>query len=257
MNQNENYRFRSMGASTAEQAEDQAGARTFMNRIYNWMAGGLALTGVISYLIFQLMMENKPVTDPLTGAMSGGSVLWSPGFMLFMVLAELGLVMWLSFGINKMSPQTAGICFLAYAAINGVTLAPIFLLYTHSAIYAAFFTCAGTFAVTSIVGYVTKMDLSGVGSFCMMGLIGLIIASLVNMFVKSAEFDKFLTYIGVFIFIGLTAWDTQKLKQLGGYMGETQGSDMFRKYAILGALTLYLDFINLFLMLLRLFGRRD
>ncbi len=256
MNQNDNYKLRSYAAAPAEQESDQASARTFMNRIYNWMAGGLAITGVISYLVYQLMLESQPMVNA-AGQVVGGGILWSSGFMFVMILAELGLVMWLSFGINKMEPATAGICFLLYAALNGVTLAPIFLVYTHSAIYAAFFTCAGMFAVTSIAGYITKMDLSGIGSFCMMGLIGLVIASLVNMFLKSDGFNQFLTYIGVFIFLGLTAWDTQKLKQMGGYMGEQQGSGTFRKYAILGALTLYLDFINLFLMLLRLFGRRD
>ncbi len=254
---NNNYKLRSMGASTAERTEAEADARTFMNRVYNWMAGGLAITGIISYLVYQVMMESRPVADAYGNTVSGGSIFWSSGFMLMMILLEFGLVMWISVGINKMAPATAGICFLLYAAINGVTLAPIFMVYTESTIYTAFFTCAGTFAVTSLVGYITKMDLSGIGSFCMMGLIGLIIASVVNMFVQSSGFDKFLTYIGVALFVGLTVWDTQKLKQAGEALDGMERTSAFHKYAILGALNLYLDFVNLFLLLLRLFGRRD
>lgn len=229
-------------------------SRTFMNRVYNWMTVGLAVTGIVAWLLYQYMQETKPMSDS-AGNLYGGSIFWSPGFMLVMVLVELGLVFWLSLGINKMSPGVAGFCFLLYAAISGITLSPIFMVYTQSAISAAFFTCAGTFAVTSIFGYLTRMDLSGIGSFCMMGLFGLIIASLVNMFLKNAGFDRFLTYIGVIIFVGLTAWDTQRLKQMGSQMSET--GEMYQKYAIIGALELYLDFINLFIMLLKLFGRRD
>jgi len=237
--------------------EDADASRTFLNRVYNWMAGGLAITGIIAYLIAQTMMENAPVIVN-RAVVKEGSFLWSPGFMLLMVLVEFGLVIWLSAGINKMQPMTAGICFLLYAAVSGVTLAPIFIVYTESSIYGAFFAAAGTFAAVSLFGYITKKDLSGVGSFCFMALIGIVIASLINLFVKSEGFDKIISYIGVFVFIGLTAWDTQKLKQMGGIVGG-EGmaySDMFHKYAILGALTLYLDFINLFLMLLRLFGNR-
>lgn len=233
-------------------------ARTFLNRVYNWMAAGLAITGVVAYGVFQQMMASKPAIDS-SGTMTGGSLFWSPGLMLVLILAEFGLVLWLSLGIRKMAPLTAGICFLLYATLSGVTLAPIFLLYTKSAIYSAFFTCAGTFAATSLFGYLTRMDLSGVGSFCFMGLIGIIIASVVNFFLKSQGLDLFITYIGVFVFIGLTAWDTQKLKQLGGILGsgEFSGTPESRKYAIIGALQLYLDFINLFLMLLRIFGNRN
>lgn len=240
------------------EAETAASARTFLNRVYNWMSAGLALTGGVAYWVFRQMMANQPVRD-LSGAVSGGSVFWSPGLMLALIVAELALVFWLSFGIRKMRPVTAGLCFLAYAALSGVTLAPVFLMYTKSAIYGAFFTCAGTFAVTSLFGYLTRMDLSGIGSFCAMGLIGILIASVVNLFLKSTGLDSIITYIGVFVFIGLTAWDTQKLKQLGGILGsgEFSGTPESRKYAIIGALQLYLDFINLFLMLLRIFGNRD
>lgn len=259
-----NYKFKGIENSynrtpdTADDVGSEASSRTFMNRVYNWMAGGLVITGLLAYFISQYMLETGPVNSPTVG-ISGGSIFWSSGFMLVMVLIEFGLVMWISMGIRKMSPSTAGICFLVYAAINGVTLAPILLVYAQqSTVYAAFFACAGMFAVTSLFGYLTHQDLSGMGSFLLMGLFGLIIASVINMFVKSAGFDRFLTYIGVFLFLGLTAWDTQKLKQMGGVMSENDmnASDSFRKFAILGALTLYLDFINLFLMLLKLFGNR-
>lgn len=241
-----------MGENAREDAE---ASHTFLNRVYNWMAGGLAITGIVAYLVAQSMMANPP--NRLTG--SEGSIFWSPGFMLLMILVELGLVIWLSAGIRRMQPLTAGICFLLYAAVSGVALAPVFLTYTASAVYGAFFASAGTFAAVSIYGYVTKSDLSGVGSFCYMALIGIIIASLINLFLRSEGFDKVISYIGVFVFIGLTAWDTQKLKQMGGIVGN-EGmaySPEFHKYAILGALSLYLDFINLFLMLLRLFGGRS
>ena len=232
---------------------DVVAARSFMNRIYNWMAVGLALTGVIAYGISEYMMANQPRLSA-SGEFTGGSILWSPTAMLVLILLEFGLVIWISAGINKMSAGMASGLFLLYAAINGVTLAPIFLVYTQGSIATTFFACAGTFLVTSIFGYVTRMDLSGLGGLCMMGLFGIIIASLINFFTQSEGLDIIITYIGVFVFIGLTAWDTQKLRQLGGITGPD--SVTLSKYVILGALTLYLDFINLFLMLLRLFGDR-
>ena len=232
---------------------DVVAARSFMNRIYNWMAVGLALTGVIAYGISEYMMANRPRLSS-SGELVGGSILWSPMAMLVLILLEFGLVIWISAGINKMSAGMASGLFLLYAAINGVTLAPIFLIYTHGSIATTFFACAGTFLVTSIFGYVTRMDLSGLGGLCMMGLFGIIIASLINFFTQSEGLAMIITYIGVFVFIGLTAWDTQKLRQLGGITGPD--SVTLSKYVILGALTLYLDFINLFLMLLRLFGDR-
>ena len=232
---------------------DVVAARSFMNRVYNWMAVGLALTGVIAYGISEYMMANQPRLSA-SGEFTGGSILWSPTAMLVLILLEFGLVIWISAGINKMSAGLASGLFLLYAAINGVTLAPIFLVYTQGSIATTFFACAGTFLVTSIFGYVTRMDLSGLGGLCMLGLFGIIIASLINFFTQSEGLDMIITYIGVFVFIGLTAWDTQKLRQLGGITGPD--SVTLSKYVILGALTLYLDFINLFLMLLRLFGDR-
>lgn len=232
---------------------DVVAARSFMNRVYNWMAVGLALTGVIAYGISEYMMANQPRLSA-SGEFTGGSILWSPTAMLVLILLEFGLVIWISAGINKMSAGLASGLFLLYAAINGVTLAPIFLVYTQGSIATTFFACAGTFLATSIFGYVTRMDLSGLGGLCMLGLFGIIIASLINFFTQSEGLDIIITYIGVFVFIGLTAWDTQKLRQIGGITGPD--SVTLSKYVILGALTLYLDFINLFLMLLRLFGDR-
>ena len=232
---------------------DVIAARSFMNRIYNWMAVGLALTGGIAYGVYEYMMANRPHVN-LAGELTGGSILWSPTAMLVLILLEFGLVIWISAGINKMSAGMASGLFLLYAAINGVTLAPIFLIYTQGSIATTFFACAGTFLVTSIFGYVTRMDLSGLGGLCMMGLFGIIIASLINFFTQSEGLAMIITYVGVFVFIGLTAWETQKLRQLGGITGPD--SVTLSKYVILGALTLYLDFINLFLMLLRLFGDR-
>lgn len=232
---------------------DVIAARSFMNRVYNWMAVGLALTGVIAYGVYEYMMANKPTVSS-SGELVGGSILWSSTAMLVLVLVEFGLVIWISAGINKMSAGLASVLFLAYAALNGVTLAPIFLVYTTGSIATTFFACAGTFLVTSIFGYVTRMDLSGLGGICTMGLFGIIIASLINFFTQSEGLQMIITYVGVFVFIGLTAWDTQKLRQIGGITGPD--SVTLSKYVILGALTLYLDFINLFLMLLRIFGDR-
>lgn len=256
MNQNDYTSHDYRRTSTLAERSAADAARTFMNRVYLWMAGALAVTGLVAYAVFGMMMEDRPHIS-MSGEMVGGSIFWSSGFMLVMVLVEFGLVIWLSAGINKMNPMIAGISFLAFSVVNGITLAPIFIVYTQSVIYSAFFTCAGMFAVTSIFGYVTRMDLTGIGSFCLMGLFGIIIASIVNWFMKSEGLDTFISYAGVFIFIGLTAWDTQKLKQVGGVLGsdEMEGTDQFHKFAIIGALELYLDFINLFLMLLRLFGR--
>ena len=214
---------------------------TCLANVYWWMTFALLISGVAAWAVgTSPELSRKLVT--------------SPGLCIVLFLVEIGLVIWISAGINKMSAGLASGLFLLYAAINGVTLAPIFLAYTQGSIATTFFACAGTFLVTSIFGYVTRMDLSGLGGLCMLGLFGIIIASLINFFTQSEGLAMIVTYIGVFVFIGLTAWDTQKLRQLGGITGPD--SVTLSKYVILGALTLYLDFINLFLMLLRLFGDR-
>ena len=215
---------------------------TFLPRVYGWMTAGLALTALASMLtlsspeLLKLIFGNKLVFYAL-------------------IFGELGLVIALSAAINRISSTAATLMFLLYSALNGVTFASIFLIYTSSSIASTFLITAGTFGAVSAYGFVTKRDLSGWGSFFFMGLIGIIIASLVNIFLQSAMLTWVVSYLGVFIFVGLTAYDTQKLKAIGaaGFTDEQS----YRKSTILGALTLYLDFINLFLMLLRLFGSRD
>ena len=219
--------------------------RLFMGRIYNWMAGGLAITALTAWQVAESMIHNKQ------------SLFRSPGVFLGLFIAELILVMVLSAAVRKLSPMVAALCFIGFSLLNGMSLAPVFLVYTTGSIFAAFFTCAGMFGVTSMYGYMTKSNLSSVGSFCFMGLIGLIIASVVNFFLRNAMMDYILSFIGVAVFLGLTAWDTQKLRSLAaGRSSEDVYSDDMKKLAVVGALMLYLDFINIFLYLLRLFGNR-
>ena len=214
------------------------GLRDYMLRIYNYMASGLALTGVVAYFFAQSGLYASLAATPL---------IW------LVMLAPLGLVMWLSFGIERMQAATAQLLFWLYAGLMGLSLASIFLHFTGASIARVFFITAGTFAAMSLYGYTTRRDLSQFGSFLMMGLIGIIIASLVNIFLRSSGLDWIISVIGVIVFAGLTAWDTQKIKEM--YSPMDDGTVAGRK-AVMGALSLYLDFINLFLMLLRLFGDR-
>lgn len=209
--------------------------QTFLQRVYQWMAIGLALTGAISYMVSGNM--------GLMRSLAGG------GFIVLM-LVELGLVWWLSAKVLTLTPSTAVTGFLVYSALNGVTLSYIFLVYTGASIAMTFFITAGTFASVSIYGYTTKSDLSSMRSFLFMGLIGVLIASLVNIFLKSPMLYWMISYFGVAVFMGLTAYDTQKLKAMQERGGASE------QHAVLGALMLYLDFINMFIFLLRIFGRR-
>ena len=214
----------------------------FVRSVYNWMGIGLALTGLVA-----LYVSNNPnITRVIFG---------NPIILFVLILAELGLVFSISGMVNRMSAGTATSLFVVYSALNGVTLSFIFLVYTQASIVSTFFICAGTFIGCSIYGWITKRDLTSLGGFFMMGLIGIIIASLVNMFIQSSAMHMIISYIGVFVFVGLTAYDTQKIKNMA--MTQPAGLDgaVVRKGAILGALSLYLDFINLFLMLLRIFGQ--
>ncbi|MGE0260396.1 MAG: Bax inhibitor-1/YccA family protein [Alphaproteobacteria bacterium] len=213
-----------------------------MLRIYNYMASGLALTGIVAYVFAQSGFYAQVAATPL---------IW------LIMLAPLGFVMAMSFGINRMTASTAQLLFWLFAAVMGLSLASIFLVFTGASIARVFFITAGTFAAMSLYGYTTRRDLSQFGSFLMMGLIGIIIASLVNIFIASSALQFAISVIGVIVFVGLTAWDTQSIKEqyyeLQYADGETAG-----KTAIMGALRLYLDFINLFMMLLQLLGaRRD
>ncbi|MHC1726927.1 MAG: Bax inhibitor-1/YccA family protein [Syntrophobacteraceae bacterium] len=214
----------------------------FIRRVYNWMALGLALTAITSlYTVTSATIMQIIFGNPIT--------------LIVLIVAELGIVIALSAAINRISASTAVFMFFTYSFLNGLTLAAIFLVYTRASIATTFFVTAGTFGVMSIYGYTTKRDLTSWGSFLFMGLIGVIIASMVNWFFQSPAISWLITYAGIIVFVGLTAYDTQQIK--GMAYGGFESYDTERKGAVIGALRLYLDFINLFLMLLRVFGRRN
>ncbi len=244
-----NYAAARTGYRTDQVAID-AGLRAYMIRVYNYMAAGVALTGLVAWLTFSAAVVQTGAGLQLTAF--GQAVFQSP-LMWVLVLAPLGLVFAISFGINRMQPATALMLFFVYAGLLGLSLASIFLMYTGTSITRVFFISAATFGALSLWGYTTKRDLSGVGSFMYMGLIGIIIASLVNIFLRSTGLDWAISVIGVIVFAGLTGWDTQRIKEMYDPMDD--GTIGGRK-AVMGALSLYLDFINLFLMLLRLMGDR-
>lgn len=221
-----------------EQARQEASS-IFLAKVFNWMAVGLGLTGVVAYLTAATGITHALVQSPL---------------FFVLILGELGLVIYLSARVQKLQASTATALFVAYAALNGVTMSMIFLRYTSSSIAGTFFITAGMFGAMALYGLITKRDLSGFGSFLMMGLVGIIIAMVVNFFLASSVLHMAISAIGVFIFTGLTAWDVQRIKQIGEAGILEQGGDVVKKGAIMGALTLYLDFINLFWMLLQFFG---
>ena len=214
----------------------------FVRSVYNWMCIGLALTGFIAYYVSG--------SETVTRLVFGNNLIF-----FGLIIAELALVFSISGMVNRMSAGTAASLFVLYSALNGVTLSFIFLIYTRTSIVSTFFICSATFLVCSIYGWTTKKDLTSLGGFLMMGLFGIIIASLVNMFIRSSAMSMVVSYIGVIVFVGLTAYDTQKLKNMALTQPAGLESAVIRKGAVLGALSLYLDFINLFLMLLRIFGR--
>ncbi|RZB31948.1 MAG: uncharacterized protein SRB1_01567 [Desulfobacteraceae bacterium Eth-SRB1] len=215
----------------------------FVRSVYNWMALGLGLTGFIAFYV-----SNSP---NLIKLIFGNQILF-----FGLIIGELGLVFYLSARVQKIQASTATALFIFYAALNGVTLSFIFLIYTQASIASTFFVCSATFVACSIYGMVTKRDLTSLGGFMAMGLIGIIIASVVNMFIRSSGMSMIISYIGVFVFVGLTAYDTQKLKRMALTQPAGLETGVVRKGAIMGALSLYLDFINLFLMLLRILGAR-
>jgi len=223
-----------------------AGLRAHMIRVYNYMAAAVALSGVAAWLTFNAAVVDGRLTP-------FGQTMFNPVTMIVLMLATLGLVFFISFRIDRLQFTTALALFMVYAGLLGVTLAPIFLVYTGASITKVFFISAASFGALSLWGYTTQRDLSGMGSFLIMGLFGLIIASLVNLFLKSSGLDFIISCVGVLVFAGLTAWDTQKIKEM--YNAYDDGTVAGRK-AVMGALSLYLDFINLFLMLLRLIGDR-
>jgi uncharacterized protein len=233
-----------------DQIAIDAGLRAYMIRVYNYMTAGVALTGVVAWFTYSAAVVETSAGLQLT--QFGHAIFQSPLMWLF-VLAPLGLVMLLSFGINRLSAGTALTLFFVYAGLLGLSLASIFMVYTHESITRVFFISAATFGAMSLYGYTTKRDLTAVGSFMFMGLIGIVIASIVNIFLQSSGLYWAISVIGVLVFVGLTAYDTQNIKEM--YSPMDDGTVAGRK-AVMGALRLYLDFINLFLMLLRLFGDR-
>jgi len=225
------------------------GLRAYMLRVYNYMGSALLVTGIVALITFKLAVDSL---SPLIFSSLGNSI-YNSGLAWVVMLAPLGVVLYMSFGINKMSASKAQTVFWIFAALMGISLSSIFVVYTETSITRVFFITAGTFGAMSIYGYTTKRDLTKLGSFLIMGLIGIIIASLVNIFLKSSMMYFVISILGVLIFVGLTAYDTQKIKNM--YAASDTGEIMGKK-AVMGALTLYLDFINLFIMLLRLFGQR-
>ncbi|MFW6080998.1 MAG: Bax inhibitor-1 family protein [Desulfosalsimonas sp.] len=229
---------------TARQSErTQVRVNSFIRSVYNWMAVGLALTGGVAYFA----AHNPTLNQLIYGA---------PMVFFGLIIAELAMVFYLSARIQKIQSSTATGLFLLYAGLNGLTLSFIFLVYTKTSIASVFFICAATFVACSIYGMTTKRDLTSWGNFLFMGLIGIIIASVVNLFIQSTAMMTIISYIGVLVFVGLTAYDTQKLKNMALTQPEGLEAGVIRKGTIMGALTLYLDFINLLIMLLHIFGQR-
>ena len=239
---------RGVGADRAV-AIDQ-GLRAYMIRVYNYMAMGVALTGVVAWFTFNAAVTETAGRLVLTPF---GQTIYSGPATIVLFLGTLGLVFLISWRIDRLQPSTAFALFMVYAGLLGLMLSSIFLAYTGTSITRVFFISAASFGALSLYGYTTQRDLSPIGSFLMMGLIGLIIAMVVNMFLKSTGLDFVISAAGVLIFAGLTAWDTQKIKEM--YDPKEDGTAIGRK-AVMGALTLYLDFINLFLFMLRFFGDR-
>ena len=234
--------FELKGLTADQQLSMSSVFPVLMRKVYVWMTLALVITGFTAYGV---------ATSPgVLQAIYGNQLLfWG------MIIAEFALVIGVSAAINRLSLTTATLMFILYSVINGALLSYIFLVYTASSVATVFFITAGTFGAMALVGYTTKTDLTSIGKYLFMALIGLIIATVVNVFIKSEGFTYILSYIGVLIFVGLTAYDSQKIKQM--LMQAPDTSEGAQKLALLGALTLYLDFINLFIYLLRIFGKRE
>ena len=238
-----NYNELNFGTTTREQELSMSAAfPILMRKVYVWMTLALVITGVTAYGV---------ATSPgLMMAIATNKLLfWG------LIIAEFGLVLAISAAINKLSLTTATLLFVLYSVINGATLSFIFAIYTMSSIASVFFITAGTFAVMAVIGYTTKKDLTSMGKILFMALIGIIIATVVNIFLKSTGLQMIVSYLGVLIFVGLTAYDSQKIKQM--LLMAPDAGEGAQKIALLGALSLYLDFVNLFIYLLRIFGRRE
>jgi len=240
------------GVGTDRAVAYDQGLRAHMIRVYNYMAGGVALTGVVAWLTYQMAVVTN-ATGAIVGYTPFGQALFGSPLMWLIVLAPLGFVFFISFRIGHLQASTARLLFFIYAGLVGLSLATIFMAYTTSSITRVFFISAASFGALSLYGYTTQRSLDAIGSFLIMGLFGIIIASLVNIFLASSALQWTISVIGVVVFAGLTAWDTQKIKEF--YSPMDDGTAAGRK-VVMGALSLYLDFLNLFLMLLRLMGDR-
>jgi FtsH-binding integral membrane protein len=230
-----------MDSITLRQTQVQVRVNSFVRTVYNWMAIGLAITGFTAYAV-----ANSPDVQ---------RVIFGSSIVFFgLIIGQLALVFMISGRIHKMQASTATALFVVYSALNGATLSAVFLAYAASTITSTFFVCSATFVACSIYGYTTRRDLTSMGGFMTMGLIGIVIASLINMFFQSNAVSTIISYVGVLVFVGLTAYDTQDIKNMALAQPDDIDAGAVRKGAILGALKLYLDFINLFLMLLRIFG---
>jgi FtsH-binding integral membrane protein len=236
----------------AQSAAIDAGLRAYMLRVYNYMAAGVALTGVVAWFTYNAAVVTNEA-GRIVGLTSFGQAIFSGPLTIVLFLGTLGIVFFMSFRINRLQASTALALFMVYAALLGLMLSSVFLAYTATSITRTFFISAASFGALSLYGYSTRRDLSPIGSFMIMGLFGLILAMLVNMFLKSTGLEFAISAIGVLIFAGLTAYDTQRIKEM--YSSYDDGTIVGRK-AVMGALTLYLDFINLFLFLLRFMGDR-
>jgi hypothetical protein len=241
-------RYATPGYPARAGAAVDEGLRSYMLGVYNYMAAGVALTGIAAYLTWSLAVSGGELT-------SFGQALYNSPLKWVVMLAPLGFVFFLSFRIEKMSIAAAQASFWLFAAVMGVSLSSIFLVFTGQSITQIFFITAATFGALSLWGYTTKRDISGWGSFLFMGLIGVILASVVNIFLQSSGLQFAVSVIGVLVFAGLTAYDTQRIKDT--YFQVAGNAELAAKSAIMGALSLYLDFINMFMMLLNLFGQRE
>jgi FtsH-binding integral membrane protein len=242
--------------ATADAAAVDAGLRAYMLRVYNWMASGLVLTGIVAYFIANTPALLQLFYQPVRTA--SGFVAVQPTILAYVAMfAPLAFVLVLSFGINRLSRTTAQALFWAFAAVMGASIAHIFLAFTGASIARTFFITAAMFAGISLYGYTTKADLTRMGSFMMMGLIGIIIASVVNMFIGSTALQFAISVIGVVVFVGLTAYDTQRIKADYLAYAYEEGTDGAAKRSVIDALGLYLNFINLFMLLLQFMGVRN
>jgi len=245
-----NLAARGFGAARATVIDE--GLRAYMIRVYNYMAAGVALTGVVAWFTYNAAVITN-AAGQITGLTPFGSAIFGGPVTLILFLGTLGIVFFISFRISSLQPSTALMLFMGYAALLGLMLSSVFLAYTQTSITRTFFISAASFGALSLYGYTTQRDLSPIGAFLVMGLFGLILAMVVNIFLGSQGLAFAISVIGVLIFAGLTAWDTQRIKEM--YNVNDDGTMVGRK-AVMGALTLYLDFINLFLFLLRFMGDR-